>query len=396
MIRNQNIICISTQDWNSLWTRKQRFMRKFSRQDNKVLYIESQPSFISLGIIKSDWKRFFRWLGGPQKRETNLYVGTLPLVLPFFQMFPIVNKINNWVILKILRHWQKRLRINNPILWTYTPYSGYFIGKLGEKLAVYDCVDEFSVVKGLVKGKTIKRLEEELIKKVNLVIVTHKNLLQSKKTLTKNIYLISNAADIDHFKKTFFPGTPVALEIKSIPKPIIGFLGSIQYWIDLDLIRFIAKARPDWSIVLVGPIGRLAKIDKIKNLKNVYLLGRRKYQNLPSYLKAFDVCINPYKIDEVAENCSPLKLYEYLASGKPIVSVDMPEARKFEELIEIGQNYSDFLKKIQKVLNHFPESSVGIEARTKEAKKNSWDSRFLELEKILENYFKVFNRENKK
>ncbi len=386
MIKNQNIICLSTQDWNDLWTRKQRFMQKFAKQENKVLYIESQASMISLGIIRNDFGRILRWLKGPRKIENNLYVATLPLVLPFFQMYPAINKINNWFILRILKYWARLLRFKNLILWTYTPYSDYFVGKLGEKLAIYDCVDEFSASKGLVKGGVVKKMEEGLIGKINLMVVTHKNLFESKKDLIKNIYLISNAADTEHFKKTILPKTPIAPVMKNIPHPAIGFLGNIQYWIDMDLIRFIAQKRPNWSIVLIGPIGRLTKIDKVKDFKNVYLLGRKEYQRLPSYLKALDVCINPYIMDEVAKNCSPLKLYEYLASGKPIVSVDMLEARRFQELIEIASDYKDFLAKIEKVLSSLPEKAQTIEERIKAAQKHSWDSRFLEIEKIIESY----------
>lgn len=386
MIKNQNIICLSTQDWNDLWTRKQRFMQKFAKNGNKVLYIEAQASLLSLGIIKKDLGRSLLWLKGPRKIENNLYVATLPLVLPFFQIYPTINKINNWFILRVLRHWIKLLGFNHAIFWTYTPYSDYFVGKIGEKLAVYDCVDEFSAGKGLIRPETIKKLEKDLIRKVNLVIVTHINLLQSKRKLAKNIVLLPNGVDVEHFKKVFLAETPINEEIKKIPRPIIGFLGNIQYWIDLELIRFLALARPDWSFVLIGPIGRLTKIEKIKNLKNIYLLGRKEYQTLPPYIKALDVCINPYIINEVAQNCSPLKLYEYLASGKPIVSVDMPEARKFEGLVEIASDYKDFLEKLEKVLEGLPEDSSKVEARIKACQKHSWDSRFLELEKIIKNF----------
>ncbi|MCK4520291.1 glycosyltransferase [Candidatus Parcubacteria bacterium] len=388
MIKNQNIICISTQDWNDLWTRKQRFMQRFSRQGNRVLYIEAQTSILSFNIIKSNWKRIFQWLKGPRKIEENLHVATLPLVLPFFQTYFFINKINNWFLLKLLKYWAKKLNLQHLIFWTYTPYSDYFVGKFKEKLAIYDCVDEFSASKGLVKQKTITLLEEKLIRKVGLIIVTHEKIFQAKKEFNKNIYLIPNGVEVEHFKKAFLPKTSIAEEIKKIPKPIIGFIGTIQYWIDLDLIKFIAVTKPNWSIVLIGPIARLAEIEKIKNLKNVYLLGRKKYQLLPFYIKAFDVCINPYKRDKVAEHCSPLKLYEYLAAGKPIVSVNMPEARKFEEFIEIGLDYKDFLRKIQKILDHFPEDSTKIEARLKEAEKHSWNLRFFKLEKILELYLK--------
>jgi len=386
MLTNKDILCISTQDWNGLWTRKQRFMLKLSKQGNRVLYVETQATLISFGIIKNDFRRIFRWLKGPQKINENLWVATLPLVLPFFQMYSSINQINNSFILRLLKYWLKKLKFKNFIFWTYTPYSDTFVKKMGESFAIYECVDEFSSSKGLVNPKVIRILEKKLLKKVDMVVVTHENLFRSKKSFNKNIYLIPNGAEVEHFRKASLPETHIALEIKNIPHPIIGFLGAVQYWIDLDLIRFLAICKPEWSIVLIGPVGRLVKIEKIKNLPNVYLLGKKDYATLPSYIKAWDVCINPYVLDKTAENCSPLKLYEYLAAGKPIISVNMLEARKFDRLVEIGIDYQDCIKKIELIVKRLPESSAEIESRIKIAEKYSWDCRFQEMERILVRY----------
>jgi glycosyltransferase involved in cell wall biosynthesis len=361
-------------------------MKMFAREGNKVLYVEAQSSILSFNAITSDWGRVFRWLKGPRHVEKNLYVATLPLVLPFFQMSVVINQINNWFILKILLHWIKKLNFHNPILWTYNPYNESLVGKLGEKLSIYGCVDELSASKGLVRSQVVSYLEKRLIKKVDIVIVTHENLYKSKKALAKGIYLIPNGADIEHFSSATLPTTPIASEMKDIPKPIIGYLGTIQYWIDLELVRYLAVSRPKWSIVLIGPVGRLAKIGKIKDVPNVYLLGRKDYATLPSYLKACDICMNPYVIDGIAKNCSPLKLYEYLATGKPIVSVDMPEARRFEAIVEIADDYEDFLKKTEKIFNSLPEDIAKKEARIKAVERDSWEARFLELNRILAIY----------
>lgn len=386
MLNNQHIICISSQDWDDLWTRKQRFMQKFAKQGNRVLYIEAQSSIFSFGVIRSDWGRAFRWLKGPRRVEDNIYVATLPLVLPFFQISGIINKINNWFIVRLLVHWIKKLGFGRPILWTYNPHNESLVGQLGERLAIYECVDELSASKGLVKSQVVHDLEERLIKKVDIVVTTHENLYKSRKPLAKSISLIPNGVEIEHFRKISSPETSMASEMKEIPRPVIGFLGTIQYWIDLDLIRYIAVSKREWSIVLIGPIGRLAEIKKIKGIPNVHLLGRRDYTRLPSYIKTWDVCINPYIVDEVAMNCSPLKLYEYLATGKPIVSVDMPEARKFDGLVEIADNYEDFLKKIQGILDGLPEEEAKKEARIKAVENHSWENRFLELERVLKGH----------
>jgi len=383
MLTNKDIFCISTQDWNGLWTRKHRFMLKLSKQGNRVFYIESQASLISINIIKNDWKRIFRWLKGPRKISENLWVATLPLVLPCFQMYSIVNLINNWFLKILFKFWLKKLNFKDLIFWTYTPFSYTFVGNLGDNFAIYECVDEFSDSKGLVNPKVIKLLEKKLLEKVDLVIVTHNNLLESKKLINNNIHLIPNGAEVEHFRKTFLKETLISPEMLKMPKPIIGFLGAVQYWIDFDLIKFLALKRPEWSLVLLGPVGRLAKIEKIINIPNVYLLGGKNYYSLPSYVKAWDVCINPYIINKTSDNCSPLKLYEYMASGKPIVSVDMPEARKFSNVIAIGTSYEDFFNKVELIVKGLPESRDRIESRIKIAEKHSWDCRFQELERVL-------------
>jgi glycosyltransferase involved in cell wall biosynthesis len=169
----------------------------------------------------------------------------------------------------------------------------------------------------------------------------------------------------------------------------VGFLGSVQYWIDFDLIRFLALARPAWSFVLIGPRGRLARVEKIARLPNVHLLGARAYETLPSYLSGFDVCLNPYVLDEVARHCSPLKLYEYLASGKPVVSVDMPEARKFAEVIAIGGGYDEILRRLDAALARPDGDPAARRARLRAAAPHSWDRRFRDLEAALEPHLPI-------
>jgi len=383
MIMNMDIVCLSSQDWDDLWTRKQRFMQRFARQGNRVLYIEAQASLASIGVLRADWRRVFRWLAGPRQIEKNLYVATLPLVLPFFQMSTGINTLNNLFLQPLLRHWIKLMGFQNPILWTFNPFSEGLIGKLGERFAIYECVDELSAAKGLVRKEVVQEQERRLMEKVQMMIVTHDNLYRSKQTKTRNIYLIPNGAEVEHFKKVSLSETPIAQELQTIPRPIIGFLGSVQYWLDFDLLRFLALARPRWSFVFVGPVGRLAQAEKIQALPNVYLLGRKPYDDLPSYLKGFDVCLNPYLTDDTALNCSPLKLYEYLASGKPVVSVDMPEARKFNGMVRIGRNYEELLRLLDETVKPVADSQESSLARIQAVEPHSWDHRFRHLEAVL-------------
>jgi len=381
-VRGQEIVCLSSQDWSDLWTRKQRFMRQLARQGNRVLYVETQASLVSLPLLRSDPARAWRWLRGPRPVEPNLHVATLPLVLPFFQMSLTINGLNSTFMAPLLRRWLRALGYRQPILWTYSPSSESLVGRLGERFAIYDCVDEPAESRGLVRRRVVRELERRLLDKVALVIVTHENLYLSRVAPGRQVHLIPNGVEVEHFRGASLADTPLAPEMQTIPRPVIGFLGSLQYWIDFDLLRFLALARPNWSFVLIGPRGRLAKVGKIENLPNVHLLGRRPYEQLPCYLKGFDVCLNPYLRGELSRNCSPLKLYEYLASGKPVVSVDMPEASKFADVIGIGRNDEEILLRIEEALGPGNDEAPA-NARRQAVASHSWQSRFRDLEAIL-------------
>lgn len=382
-MRRLDVICLSSQDWTDVWTRKQRFMRRLARQGHRVLYVELQASWVSVTLLRRDVGRAFRWMRGPRKIEDNLYVATLPLALPGFQLSLGVNAANNVMMRAALSRWIRTLGFDRPVLWTYNPYSDGLIGTLGESIAVYECVDEFSASHGLVKADVVGELERRVLRKADHVVVTHENLLRSKRALAPSIELISNAAEVEHFARASLAETQVAEDMRAFRSPVVGVIGTLQYWIDFDLIRFLAEKRPGWSFVLIGPRGRLARTDKIEGVPNVHLLGRRPYDDLPAYVKGFDVCLNPYVIDGTSENCSPLKLYEYLASGKPVVSVDMPEARRFEDVVLIGENYHEVLQRLEESIRPEQTSPAAVAARQRAVESHSWESRFQAMERAL-------------
>lgn len=385
MISGVDILCLSTQDWTDVWTRKQRFMRRLAEQGNRVLYVETQASLLSVGLVRADWRRPFRWLAGPRRVAENLHVATLPLVLPGYQMSLGVNALNNMGVSLLLRRWLARLGFKAPILWTYNPYSENLVGTLGERFAIYECVDELTASRGMVRSDTVRTQERRLLSKARLAIVTHDNLYRSKRHLAREMHVIPNGAEVEHFRRVVEESAlAVPSDIGTLPRPVVGFLGSVMYWLDFDLLRFLAQARPRWSFAFVGPAGRLAEIDKIRHLPNVHLLGRKPYEDVPAYVKGFDVCLNPYLMDETARNCSPLKLYEYLASGRPIVSVDMPEARKFADVIGIGSAPDEVLQRLDEALRPEATGPDAVSRRIAAAAPHTWDRRFAALEQVLE------------
>lgn len=381
-LHGQDIICLSTQDWDDMWTRKHRFMLKFAQRGNRVLYVEQQMHWLGyFKYLKSQWRRLYLWLLGPRPVRENLYLYTLPPVVPFFLVFPFLNRIKNFLVAPLLRQQSRKLGFNRPILWSYGPSNGDLVGRLGEKAVVYECVDDYPSYKGLLKRQVVAHLEDELLWKADVVIVTAASLYADRKDRAKRIHLIPNGAEVDHFESVMNTETQVSSLVAQIPHPIVGFLGGIANWIDVDLIRHIACARPHWSVVLVGPVTVGNSIRKIKSLPNIHLLGRQPYDSLPGILKAFDVCINPFILDDLAKGVSPLKFYEYLATGKPIVSTDMPEVSQFGELVRIAHSPDEFVFAIESALSE--NDSALAQRRRSEAHKHSWDSRFAQVEQAV-------------
>jgi glycosyltransferase involved in cell wall biosynthesis len=349
-------------------------MQMFAENGNRVLYIETAVHLLGIDVLPGDPLRALRFMKGPRPVAANLWVATLPLLLPFFQMSARINKWNHRLIRLILTRWTRTLRFDQPLLWVYTPFSEALIDMIGHSEVIYECVDEFRAAKGLLRPSVIGAMEESLLKKSDLCIVTQETLLARRLAFCPKTFCVPNGADIDLFQAKATNG---ASAIDNVSHPRLIFVGHIQYWVDLRLIRYLADQRPQWSLVLVGPVHPLADGKVVKGVTNIYLMGRLPHAQIPGLL-------NPYKPDDVALHASPLKLYEYLAAGKPVVSSDMPEARKFSPDVRIASSREDFLKECEEVLRSLPESASTVANRQQLAASSAWKNRFREVNTILD------------
>jgi len=373
VLENEHIICISSIDWNPIWTRKQQVMSRLPKS-NTILYVEPPVTLLSPLKDPKTLVKWFSWFKGIRTWRENIYLFSPPVTLPFGNKYRVINRLNQWWISLFLKNIISRLKLKNPIIWTYLPGSVDLIDKLGErKLLVYDCVDEHSEYTGFINKNAVIQMERELMAKCDIIFVTAEGLYDSKKDYAETIYFLPNAADVEHFMKAQDPGIPVPEEVASIPRPIVGFVGVIQDWIDLDLVKKAALTHQEWSFVMVGPVAAGIDISALQALPNVYFLGRKEVRVLPNYIKAFDVCINPFKLNALTDKVSPLKFYEYLASGKPIVSVNMPGVHTFADIVEISNNTEEFIKGIERALHE--ETPEKLKQRLDRAVLNSWESR---------------------
>ncbi len=375
VLENQEIICISSVDWDPIWTRKQQVMSRLP-ESNRILYVEPPISLLSPFKDPACWKKWRTWREGLRRWSENIYLYSPPPVLPFGNVYRPVNRLNQAWLAPFIRAAARALGFRRPILWTYLPNTADLAGRLGERLVIYDCVDEHAAYTGF-RPETVNTLEKKLLKLADIVFVTARGLYEAKKPYCREIHLIPNAADVAHFRRALDPETPLAPELQGLPRPILGFVGVIQDWIDLDLIAELARRRPAWSFVLVGPAGPGVNLGPLREMANVHLLGRRDKEVLPSYFKGFDLCLNPFRLNKLTATVSPLKFYEYLATGKPIVSVPLPEVEPFSGLVEIARGPDEFLQKIEAALaSETPERQA---ARLQAAGANSWEQRVAEM-----------------
>jgi len=386
MSNKPDIIWVSTQDWDDVWTRKQRFAQFFARSGHRVFYIESQlhwPGYLrKKSLRRAD--RPFRFLKRPRQVEPNLYIVTPPLFLPGQMMSRAINRINKYLLVSQILRLVKKYHFHNPVLWLYPPDSVELVGKFNESVVIFDCVDDWSRFKGLVSQKKVEGYMNYLFRKSDLVFVTHNNLYNKACNLAKNVHLVPNGVDPEHFEKALRLETEIPDDIMGLPRPIIGFIGNVVYWLDFELIHYLASKRPSWSFVLVGPLASRADVAILRRLLNVHFLGYRPYAELPRYLKAFDACINPFKLDDLSSSIDPLKVYEYLAAGKPVVSVDMPAMSRFGDLVSTALDRDSFLSALDMAVASTSNKKM-TEKRIMHARTHSWSKRFEQVNAALLN-----------
>jgi len=308
--------------------------------------------------LRRIFNKLFRFLGKKPRQlnidtPNNLYVIN-PLTLPFPN-----SKLAQWfnaVSLTFqIKKTLKKLSIERPILWISLPTAYPIIGKLNEEKVIYYCADDFSSLAG-VDHKPIAKLEQKLITKAQIIFVASESL--KNKFCQYNPILLEHGVDHEIFQKKYqrpddFP------TYKN--KKIIGFIGAIENWVDLDLLSHAARQLSNYYFLFIGHIK--TDISQLKNLNNVFMLGPKPYSDIPAYLKNWDVSIIPFNVQcKEVQHCDPLKLREYLAAGKPIVATDFLATRNYQNVISVAHSYQDFVDKISNALTNPGSSQKRIEA----------------------------------
>src|SRR6185312_3468290 len=286
----------------------------------------------------------------------------------------VAKALNSWILRLSLAALRRRIGMRDFQLWVFIPTAAPYVGKLGESLVVYYVTDEYSQF-GYVSAEQVAENDRQLTRQADVVFATAQSLVEKRRTLNPGTYLARHGVDHELFAAALQNSTTIPDDIASIPRPIIGFHGALQHWLDYDLIERLARRHPEWSIVLIGrPV---IDVSCLQNLSNVHLLGRKRHDELPGYCKAMSVALIPHKVCELTRHMNPIKLREYLCSGLPVVSVDLPEVQAYSKFCRIARNYQEFEAAIQDSLND--DSPAARQERSDAMRPETWERRVADL-----------------
>jgi glycosyltransferase involved in cell wall biosynthesis len=361
-LRHMDFLVLSHLRWNFVFQRPQQLMTRCSGA-NRVFFWE-EP------IYGSDDARVELQDAGP-----NLHVAVphLPAGLPDDE----ICRIQEWMLAQLI----VERGIQDPVLWYYTPMALGFSRSIESSLVVYDCMDELSAFRGAPAG--LRALEAELFARADVVFTGGETLYQAKRLLHPSVHCFPSSID-----RGFFA---TARRIKAdpddqggIPRPRLGYCGVIDERMDLDLLRIVAEARPDWQFVMVGPVVKISSSD-LPQGANIHYLGAKGYHTLPSYMAGWDVGLLPFARNESTRFISPTKTPEYLAAGIPVVSTPITDVvcpYGTEGLVHIAETSDAFIGCIQTAITN-RNNQARLARVDSFLSQNSWDQTWHGISSVL-------------
>jgi UDP-galactopyranose mutase len=364
-----DLLCFSHLRWDFVYQRPQHIMTRFARS-RRVFYFE-EPQIHP----------------GQSRMAVKQEPSGVWILTPYLKDGLSVEKTQEEHI-RLINQALIDQEINRYIVWYYTPMAVAYARHLEPKLTVFDCMDELSAFNGA--PQKMQAYESELFRMADVVFTGGVTLYEAKRKRHPNVHAFPSSIDLEHFRQArqILEETP---DQQAIPHPRIGFFGVIDERMDLDLIAGIADARPDWHLVMIGPVTKLDP-NRLPRRSNIHYLGKKSYESLPQYLAGWDVAILPFAQNEATRFISPTKTPEYLAGGKPVVSSPILDVvRPYGELglVRIAEGIPEFVRAIEKAIQSNNNPSSWLAKVDKFLKKNSWDitcqQMELQMEKSLKN-----------
>ena len=383
----QDVVCLSSIDWDFIWQGHQEIMSTLAAQGHRVLFIENTgvrpPSMRDLPRVRQRLLNWWRSTKGFRQISDNLFVYS-PLIVPL-PYSRAARWLNRTVLLRSLGRWMRATSFHRPITWTFlpTPLARDLVQGLDSELTIYYCIDDLA--SSSPEAKRITASEEQLFREADLVFVTSERLRERAARFSDRVFLFPFGVSLEAFEQVRAAGDAPPADIAHIPRPIAGYVGGLHQWVDQSLLSAVAANMPDVSFVLVGP--EQTDVSALRRFPNVHLLGKKPHPDVPRYVKAFDVGLVPYRLSEYTANVYPTKLNEYLAMGTPVVATDLAEIRRFNKdhgsIVSVAGDPDTYAAAIRTALT---ENGAGAERerRVGVARENSWASRIGAMSRLID------------
>ena len=380
----RDVVCVGFNDWdNDVWTNQHHLMSRLAKSGTRVLFIESlglrRPDLGSGRDLRRIARRLRRGVAAPQVRDGVTVLS--PLVVPIHSN-SIIRRLNATLLRARVARAAARLSFSRPVLWGYVPQAEALLGVLDPELVIYHCVDDIATQDG-IDTKSFVAAEERFARRADLVIASAPTLAARMRRVSNNVLYAPNVADTARFATALDPG-PIDAALSALAAPRIVFVGAIAAKkIDFELVRGVAAARRDWTFAFVGPVG-LGDPDTdasaLSAEPNVHLLGPRAHADLPAVLRGADVGLIPYRHSPLTESIFPMKVYEYLAAGLPVVATGLPALADVHE-ISLAEGVGATVTALEQALG---EGSVQRRReRSAGALGHSWEARLGEIDAAL-------------
>lgn len=363
------IVLTAAVPWDGVIARPQHFARELCRRGWNVLFVDGPITWLS-PLKRREYvhkllpKQAVKTIPMPEGSGT-LRVLTTVAGIPFSNMYRPLNKFNQWVFAK-----QIQAAAPGPyVLLPMIPNSVDLIPHLHPLAVLYDCVDYHSEFPGYVDALVVDQMEADLVHLSRTVFATADALRDRMSLLHADVHLVMNAAEVAHFQTA--ARKPVHHRLQEIPGPRIGFIGGIGSWVDLEWIQGIAKLRPEIQIVMIGPVETDVSI--LEGVPNVHFLGRQPYHELPEFLAGFDATLVSFTLSPLAQSVNPVKVYEYIAAGKEVISTPLREIQKLDKQVWIAPTSEDAIQAIDRILSG--ERKLTDVSRGEFIRGHSWDAR---------------------
>ena len=393
------IVCLSADPWSELWKRKQRLLWELSRlgRSPKTLYIE--PAVTSSAIAEQP--RLLLGPGGERHRRAlsarctdmghGFRLATPCLPFPGQRTFPLLAQANRRLWLRQLRRLVDKLDFaHGYVLWLYHPAQLDVLDALGDRaeLVVYDWTDDWVLAlppeRSLEERARLEAQQQELLRRADVIFTVSKALFERAAPWCPSVHWLPNATDLDVFGPSA-PDAPCPPPMSGKPRPWLVYLSQITERLDVPLLAAAARARPQWTFVLIGPTAcRPDVLDPLRGLDNVVLAGPLPYAAAAAVTAKADVCLLPHVEDALTRTLDPIKLYDYLATGRPIVAADVAMHPDLRPFVRVASSLQDFIEAVEAALAEDPALAAG---RIQAAAGHSWPVRASQAADVLESFF---------